>query len=115
MKQRNHAFDLLCGICIVRMMMLHITNACGFGNAEWWTPIMQWTYFFMSFFFFKAGYFNKGTSTGSDLDYLRDRSKRLLVPYLMSGIIGAIVYFSFYYPLTDRYHKFVEPLEWSHV
>ena len=33
----------------------------------------------------------------------------------MSGIIGAIVYFSFYYPLTDRYHKFVEPLEWSHV
>ncbi|MBO7472278.1 MAG: hypothetical protein J6T78_10535, partial [Bacteroidaceae bacterium] len=42
-------------------------------------------------------------------------SKRLLVPYLMSGIIGAIVYFSFYFPLVDRYKKFVEPLEWNHI
>ncbi|MBR5052860.1 MAG: hypothetical protein IKW91_06505, partial [Bacteroidaceae bacterium] len=30
-------------------------------------------------------------------------------------IIGAIVYFSFYFPLVDRYKKFVEPLEWSHI
>ena len=115
MKQRNHAFDILCGICIIRMVTLHIMAFCGQDKQDWWLEVMRWSFFFMSFFFFKAGYFNKGTSAGSDLDYLKDRSKRLLIPYLMSGIIGAIVYFSFYYPLTDRYHKFVEPLEWSHV
>lgn len=69
----------------------------------------------MSFFFFKAGFFNKGTSSGTDMDYLKDRSKRLLVPYVTSGVIGLVVYFSFYFPLVDRYKKFVEPLEWSHI
>ena len=115
LKKRNHAFDILCGICIIRMVTLHIMAFCGLDKQEWWLEVMRWSFFFMSFFFFKAGYFNKGTSAGTDLDYLRDRSKRLLVPYLMSGIIGAIVYFSFYFPLVDRYKKFVEPLEWGHV
>ena len=115
MKQRNHAFDILCGICIIRMVTLHIMAFCGQDKQDWWLEVMRWSFFFMSFFFFKAGYFNKGTSKGTDLDYLKDRSKRLLVPYLMSGIIGAIVYFSFYFPLVDRYKKFVEPLEWSHI
>ena len=109
MKQRNHAFDILCGICIIRMVTLHIMAFCGQDKQDWWLEVMRWS------FFFKAGYFNKGTSKGTDLDYLKDRSKRLLVPYLMSGIIGAIVYFSFYFPLVDRYKKFVEPLEWSHI
>ena len=115
MKQRNHAFDILCGICIIRMVTLHIMAFCGQDKQDWWLEVMRWSFFFMSFFFFKAGYFNKGTSKGTDLDYLKDRSKRLLVPYLMSGIIGAIVYFSFYFPLVDRYKKFVEPLEWNHI
>lgn len=115
MKERNHAFDILCGICIIRMVTLHIMSFCGQDHQDWWLEVMQWSFFFMSFFFFKAGYFNKGTSAGSDLDYLRDRSMRLLVPYLSSGLIGAVVYFSFYPHLTERYHKFVEPLQWEHV
>ena len=92
MKNRNHAFDLLCGICIIRMITLHVTNACGFGTADWWTPVMQWTYFFMSFFFFKAGYFNK-TVSGNTKAYLADKAKRLLIPYLTWGIIGNCIYF----------------------
>ncbi|MCH5168287.1 MAG: acyltransferase [Prevotellaceae bacterium] len=115
MKQRNHAFDILCGICIVRMVTLHVMSFCGQDKQEWWLVVMQWSFFFMSFFFFKAGYFNKGTSSGTDLDYLRDRSRRLLIPYLTSGTIGAIVYFSFYPSLTERFGHFVEPLEWEHI
>ena len=72
MKERNHAFDLLCGICIVRMVTLHIMTMCGKNDASWWVEIMYWSYFFMSFFFFKAGYFNKGTGT-DDRKYLTDR------------------------------------------
>lgn len=115
MKERNHAFDILCGICIIRMVSLHIMAFCGQEDQEWWGEVMRWSFFFMSFFFFKAGFFNKGTSSGTDLDYLKDRSKRLLVPYVTSGVIGLVVYFSFYFPLVDRYKKFVEPLEWSHI
>lgn len=115
MKERNHAFDILCGICIVRMVTLHVMAFCGQEAQEWWVVVMRWSFFFMSFFFFKAGYFNKGTSSGTDMEYLKDRSKRLLVPYLASGVIGLVVYFAFYFPLVDRYKKFVEPLEWSHI
>lgn len=115
MKERNHAFDILCGICIIRMVSLHIMAFCGQEEQEWWGEVMRWSFFFMSFFFFKAGFFNKGTSSGTDMDYLKNRSKRLLVPYVTSGVIGLVVYFSFYFPLVDRYKKFVEPLEWSHI
>lgn len=115
MKERNHAFDILCGICIIRMVSLHIMAFCGQEAQEWWGEVMRWSFFFMSFFFFKAGFFNKGTSSGTDMDYLKDRSKRLLLPYVTSGVIGLVVYFSFYFPLVDRYKKFVEPLEWSHI
>lgn len=115
MRERNHAFDILCGICIIRMVSLHIMAFCGQEDQEWWGELMRWSFFFMSFFFFKAGFFNKGTSSGTDMDYLKDRSKRLLVPYVTSGVIGLAVYFSFYFPLVDRYKKFVEPLEWSHI
>ena len=114
MKQRNHAFDLLCGICIIRMVMLHITNACGFGNAEWWTPIMQWTYFFMSFFFFKAGYFNK-TVSGDTKEYLKDKVKRLLTPYVVWGVIGNIIYFFFVWFIFDPQNTLSKQVKLSHL
>lgn len=114
MKQRNHAFDLLCGICIVRMVTLHITNACGFGDSSWWTPVMHWTYFFMSFFFFKAGYFNK-TVAGDTRAYILDKAKRLLVPYLTWGLMGNAIYFLFVWLVLDPGNSLVKQVTWSHL
>lgn len=114
MKQRNHAFDLLCGLCIVRMVSLHVMTFCGHNHDAWWEEVMQWSYFFMSFFFFKAGYFNKSVA-GNSLTYVKDKAKRLLIPYLTTGLIGCAVYFAFMPMLVDRYHKPIEPLEWSHI
>ncbi len=114
MKQRNHAFDLLCGICIIRMMLLHITNACGFGNADWWTPIMHWSYFFMSFFFFKAGYFNK-TVSGNTKEYLKDKAKRLLIPYVVWGMIGNTIYFFFVWFIFDPQNALSKQVKLSHL
>ena len=37
MKQRSHAFDLLCGICIVRMITQHVVSACGYESTSMWT------------------------------------------------------------------------------
>src|SRR5574344_659147 len=94
MQQRNHAFDLLCGLCILRMIMLHVVSSCGYRNEFWFSKLMAWTFFFMSFFFFKAGYFNK-TVGGNSWDYCKDKAKRLLTPYLVWGTIGNIIYFGF--------------------
>ncbi|MBO5026389.1 MAG: acyltransferase [Bacteroidaceae bacterium] len=113
-KERNHAFDLLCGICIIRMITLHVTGMCGHGGDDWWKDIMYWTFYFMSFFFFKAGYFNK-TVSGNSKQYCIDKFKRLMIPYFVWGIIGCVVYFSFMPFLIHRYHHPVEPITWNHI
>ena len=114
MKMRNHAFDFLCGICIIRMVTLHIMSFCGHADDDWWREVMQWTYVFMSFFFFKAGYFNK-TVAGDSKAYFIDKSKRLLVPYISCGTIGFLIYMAFQPILINRYHKPIEPLAWDHL
>lgn len=114
MKQRNHAFDFLCGICIIRMVSLHTMAFCGHADDPWWREVMQWSYYFMSFFFFKAGYFNKSV-LGDTRAYCIDKAKRLLVPYLTAGLMGGILYFSFLPFLLHRYRKPIEPLAWEHI
>lgn len=115
MKGRNHVFDFLCGLCIIRMVCLHIMSFCGKSEVAWWTSVMEWTFYFMSFFFFKAGYFNKGVAQTGTRDYIADRTRRILIPYISSGLIGLAVYFSFLPFLLDRYDKPVETLEWEHI
>ncbi len=114
MKERNHAFDFLCGICILRMITLHTITFCGHKDDGWWNTVMAWSFFFMCFFFFKAGYFNK-TVSGDSKSYVKDKVKRLLVPYFSWGMIGLIVYMSFLPFEISRYHHPIEPMEWSHV
>lgn len=113
-KERNHAFDILCGICIVRMVVRHIMGFTGEREADWWLEVIQWTYYFMSFFFFKAGYFCRSVGGGNKA-YLLDRSQRLLAPYVSSGLIGLAVYFSFYIPIQNKFGHFTDTLEWSHI
>lgn len=113
MKERNHTFDLLCGLCILRMILLHTVGICGLRHEFWFGKLMAWTFFFMSFFFFKAGYFNKGV-VGDFKAYFQDRVKRLLVPYLVWGLIGSLVFFGFIYGVP-RLNPMAERLHWDHV
>ncbi len=114
MTERNHTFDFLCGLCILRVVTLHTLNFCGHASDAWWEVVMRWSWFLMSFFFFKAGFFNKGLS-GPTGPYLADRAKRLMVPYLSFALIGNLVYFAFVPRQLELYHKTIEPLEWSYV
>lgn len=114
MKQRNHTFDFLCGICIIRMICLHTITFCGHKNDEWWREVMAWSFFFMCFFFFKAGYFNK-TVSGDTKEYVKDKAKRLLTPYVVWGTIGFVIYMAFLPFEINRYGKPIEPTEWSHL
>lgn len=114
MKPRNHTFDFLCGICIIRMITLHTITFCGHKQDDWWSAVMAWSFFFMCFFFFKAGYFNK-TVSGNSKDYVKDKAKRLLIPYVCWGTMGFLVYV-FYLPFEiNRYHHPIEKMEWDHL
>lgn len=113
-RPRNNVFDLLCGICIVRMIMLHITNACNFGDEDWWSSIMKWTFFFMSFFFFKAGYFNK-TVAGDSKAFCLKKTKQLMVPYLTWGCMSCALYLFFCFFILDPANWMVRALRWSHI
>jgi len=114
MKERNHAFDLLCGLCILRMLMLHSISLCGFRGEYWFGKVMAWSFFFMSFFFFKAGYFNK-TVAGNSWVYLKDKFKRLMVPYFAWGLIGSVIYFGFVWGVGDHFETMAKRLTWNHV
>lgn len=114
LKQRNHAFDLLCGICILRMIVLHVAGFCGMRGDFWCGKMMAWTFFFMSFFFFKAGYFNK-TVSGNSKAYCIDRTKRLLVPYISWTIIGDAIFFGMMLFNLDMFMPYLEKrVTWEH-
>ncbi|MBP5513288.1 MAG: acyltransferase [Bacteroidaceae bacterium] len=114
MKPRNHAFDLLCGLCIVRMVMLHVVGICHLRGEYHFGKLMAWTFFFLSFFFFKAGYFNK-TVSGDSLSFVRDKARRLLIPYLMWGLIGNAVFFGFLYGWPRVFAGTMRRINWSHL
>lgn len=107
-------FDLLCGLCIVRMVLLHCISMCGHRGEFWFGKLMAWTFFFICFFFFKAGYFNKGTG-GPTLPYLRDRARRLLLPYATWGAAGSVVYFGFLLRFPLELGAYARQLRWAHV
>ncbi len=125
MTERNHAFDFLCGLCILRMMANHITGQCGFHDDGWWQGTLYWTYYFMSFFFFKAGYFNKTLSGPADWTqperrargrrFCADKARRLLAPYAAWGLVGCAVFFGMQVFLIRRYHQPIGTVEWAHL
>ena len=114
MKARNHAFDLLCGLCIVRMVMLHVVGMCHLRGEYHFGKLMSWTFFFLAFFFFKAGYFNK-TVSGPSWFFVKDKARRLLVPYLSWGLIGNLVYFGFLFGWPRLFASTVRQVRWDHL
>ena len=114
MKKRNHTFDFLCGLCIVRMVMLHTFQYTGFTVQPWWKELMDWSFYLMCFFFFKAGYFNRTTS-GPTLPYLWDRTKRLFIPYITCGLIGNVLFWLFMWLLEGEYTRNPIRFLWIHV
>lgn len=102
MTKRNHAFDLLCGLCILRMVTLHVVCQTSLRQTEWWKLIMEWSFYLMSFFFFKAGYFNKGVQ-GDSPTYCWDKFRRLMIPYFSWAAISACVCLFFMLVFPGRF------------
>lgn len=96
------------------MVMLHITESCDMRQTELWDFLMHWSYYFMCFFFFKAGYFNK-TVGGDSLAYCKDKAKRLMLPYVSWGLIAFCIYAFFCIFIFPPNNTAVKILHWSHL
>ncbi len=112
--ERNHTFDFLCGIAILRMLLNHITSMCGLGRMEWWQSVYFWSYFLLCFFFFKSGYFNKSLR-GDTGQFLLGKAGALLVPYVTWGAIGCANFWLMASLAQLRYHHYIETVTPDHI
>ncbi|MCM1147036.1 MAG: hypothetical protein NC344_04230 [Bacteroidales bacterium] len=56
-KNRYKALDNVAGLMIVYMIFGHCIQACDVSTDVWWLSWMDYLFFFMPWFFFKAGMF----------------------------------------------------------
>lgn len=68
----------------------------------------------MSFFFFKAGYFNK-TVAGDSRTFIMGKVKSLMVPYFTWGLISSGVYMFFVLFFLPKENHFVKNIAWDHL
>lgn len=82
---RNTNLDLVAGILIVWMIVLHVRAATGF---EFNTRFIPFLFCFMAWFFFKSGMFHRLRSNSA---IIKSGWKRLLIPYCIFSFIGVII------------------------
>lgn len=87
-KTRDLTLDIVAGVLIIRMMLTH----AGAG-AEYMPEFTRWIsrvlYFFMPWFFFKAGMFFR---TKPRREFYRSNARRLLVPFAVFSLIGYLLW-----------------------
>ena len=96
------------------MILLHVVGMCHLRSEFWFQKLMAWSFFFLCFFFFKAGYFNK-TVAGDSLAFVKDKAQRLLIPYVVWGLIGNAIYFAFLYGWPGLFARTLNAVRWSHL
>lgn len=96
-KTRNNAIDAVKGICLLHMLLLHITIVYGLTNfsgegANLYFHIMS---FFMIPFFFFSGFF---FSMREELKvFIKHKAERLIIPLIFWSLISLPLYYLFNY------------------
>lgn len=88
MTKRNPYWQVIRGICILAVIMIHCTNGANFsiGSTAFntWLVFRQALKFPVAVFFFMAGYFiNIGKCEKNVGEFLLTREGDLLIPYLL--------------------------------
>lgn len=82
---RNNNLDLVAGILIIWMIVLHVRAATGF---EFNTHFIPFLFCFMGWFFFKSRMFHRQRTNYA---IIKSGWKRLLIPYCIFSFIGVII------------------------
>lgn len=88
MQSRIQHYDVICGIMLLFMMHHHICGACGLEESIIHMLPYKILYFYMAYFFFKAGVFYHPEKTIREVCI--SSARRLLVPFVLFTIIGYI-------------------------
>lgn len=88
MTQRIAHYDILSAVMLLFMMHHHICGACGLLDAPIHMIPYKLLYFYMAYFFFKAGIFYHPEK--STLEVCVSSAKRLLVPFVIFTAIGYV-------------------------
>ena len=81
-------YDALCGVMLLFMMHHHLCGMCGIEESAIHMLPYKFLYFYIAYFFFKAGVFFQPKKTIKEVCI--QSFKRLLIPYIVFGIIGYI-------------------------
>ena len=111
MKERNHTFDLLCGICMLGFIVAIVTDHCKMNDAAWATEMRWWTYLAVGLFYFKAGYYCPPADEPL-MPLLQRKARRLLVPYVVWSMVGMVLYFAFLHFFPEALHDYRESISW---
>ena len=91
--ERNNAIDSVAGIMITYMVFTHVCQHFGYEHSAIYMALEHILYFFMPWFFFKAGMFFKI----EDNVIMKKSCKRLIRPFVLYSLIGHICYSSVCY------------------
>ena len=89
-RERLRYYDLISGLNLIRIIVMHIFQFSGNYYDTVFSFYMQVTFFFLPWFYFKAGYFYSNPKNGTKA-YLIDKTKRLLLPFFIFTIIGFLI------------------------
>ena len=93
-ENRLQYFDIISGIFIIQMVLFHIFQfADYYENNSWFYPIHNFFFFFMPWFYFKAGFFIKRRENTKEC--IVNDFKRLIIPWIVWGVIGQLICISF--------------------
>lgn len=94
MEKRSQYWQMVRGLCILAVIMIHCPTGQNYSNYEYvgWVVLRQFINFPVAVFIFLAGYFTKPEKTqGNYSNYLVKRGgERLLLPYLTWSCIYLI-------------------------
>jgi fucose 4-O-acetylase-like acetyltransferase len=88
--ERQKNLDLISGLFMIQIITMHIFQFAGKYQNDIFTIIMHISFFFMPWFYFKSGFFLKSVKR-IDRNYILDKSKKILIPFISFTIIGFII------------------------
>lgn len=87
--KRNDAIDSVAGLLIIYMVFTHIMQIFGFADLKVYAILQNCLYFFMPWFFFKAGMFYR---KDDNKVAIKKSIKRLIKPFIFYSLIGHLFY-----------------------
>jgi fucose 4-O-acetylase-like acetyltransferase len=88
---RSNSIDIISGVMIVWMVVYHIFMWAGLTEFKIYQLPLQWLFFFMPWFYFKSGMFQKNDKEITLKNYVNVNFNKLILPLVVWSVIGLLV------------------------